>query len=313
MARIFALSDLHVDNLDNMYFVERLSFEKYKDDVLIVAGDVTDNVTLLKSTFLILKKKFKEVVFVPGNHDIWIRERDSWETSDGKFHRLLRLCKTLDVKTDPLKVRLRDNTDVWIVPLFSWYSTPEEDAKDSLYIQDPSISSPKDDWSKQMWMDYHHCVWPDDMDETPAKYFSDLNTERCKWNYDAPVISLSHMLPRRELILADADDHRELIKERQRRGLPPVIPNRQGATEHFNFTRFAGSQTIEKQIRQIGSVMHVYGHQHRNRDRIIEGVRYVSHCLGSKHERAKGLIAGMYKWNGPKQIYPKDAINSIEQ
>lgn len=54
-----------------------------------------------------------------------------------------------------------------------------------------------------MWMDHRYCVWPDDMTETPAKYFSDLNSSRCDVIYDAPVITLSHMVPRRELILGE--------------------------------------------------------------------------------------------------------------
>ncbi|WP_411025522.1 metallophosphoesterase, partial [Salmonella sp. s55004] len=125
MSRIFAISDLHVDCIENMYFVERLSFQKYQNDVLLLAGDVTDKMPLLKSALRILKKKFKEVCFVPGNHDIWIREPNSWEDSIGKFHRILDMCKSLNVKTDPLQVTLQDGSDVWIVPLFSWYSTPE--------------------------------------------------------------------------------------------------------------------------------------------------------------------------------------------
>lgn len=304
MARIFAISDLHVDSLENMYFVERLSFDKYQNDVLLLAGDVTHDFHKLKSTLLLLKKKFKEVVFVPGNHDIWIREVDSWENSVGKFHRILRMCKGNGIRTEPFEVDLVDNTTAWIVPLFSWYSTPEEDADDTLYIFDPSIQTQTKDLSNRMWMDHRYCVWPDDMTETPAKYFSDLNSSRCDVIYDAPVITLSHMVPRRELILADSEDNHRTALERRRRGVVTPIESRQGAAKSFNFTRFAGSQTIENQLRQVGSALHVYGHQHRNRDRFIKGVRYVSHCLGSTREREKGFITGIDEWKGPKQIMP---------
>ena len=61
----------------------------------------------------------------------------------------------------------------------------------------------------------------------------------------------------------------------------------------FHFSRVAGSDLIDKQIRQIGSVLHVYGHQHINRDRKIDGVHYISHCLGYPNERKRGVIKGI--------------------
>jgi len=61
----------------------------------------------------------------------------------------------------------------------------------------------------------------------------------------------------------------------------------------FNFSRVAGSELIEKQIRQVGSKLHVYGHQHINRDREIDGIRYAAHCLGYPNERKRGVIKGI--------------------
>ena len=51
MSRIFAISDIHVDIPENLHFVESWSASDYQQDVLIVAGDVTDNMTLLKVFF----------------------------------------------------------------------------------------------------------------------------------------------------------------------------------------------------------------------------------------------------------------------
>ena len=66
MSRIFAISDIHVDIPENLVFVESWSASDYQQDVLIVAGDVTDNMTLLKSVLQSLTEKFSKVCFVPG-------------------------------------------------------------------------------------------------------------------------------------------------------------------------------------------------------------------------------------------------------
>ncbi|XP_022080658.1 uncharacterized protein LOC110973829 [Acanthaster planci] len=299
MARIFAISDIHVDHFVNKEWIQGLDHEKYTNDVLLLAGDVTDSLTLLKSTLESLKTKFKEVFYVPGNHELWIRDKSSSETSVGKFNSIIKMCKTLSVHTEPRQVETSDGECVWIVPLFSWYATPEEDRQDSLYVSGPS----EDPSTLTLWMDNHMCKWPDSIGSR-SKFFGKLNEDRvCA--YDAPVISFSHFLPRMELIQAEAEDEHCVGEERRMLGLQPEMPKRQGAMAGFNFTRYAGCKTLERQIRIIGSQVHVYGHQHRNRDRLIDGVRYVSHCLGYKKERDEGLTYGITHWKGPKQVWPK--------
>lgn len=66
MSRIFAISDLHVDYSQNLEIVKNWSDDEYKNDVLILAGDVTDSPELLKTTLMILREKFSKICFVPG-------------------------------------------------------------------------------------------------------------------------------------------------------------------------------------------------------------------------------------------------------
>ena len=82
-------------------------------------------------------------------------------------------------------------------------------------------------------------------------------------------------------------------------GKMPLEPHPLDPHPYFNFSRVAGDQRIENQIRRLKSGIHVYGHQHRNRDRTIAGVRYVSHCLGNKSERKFLTSEGMK----PKYIF----------
>ena len=66
MSRIFAISDIHVDIPENLRLVESWSTSEFQHDVLIVAGDVTDNMALLKTVLKSLTEKFYKVCYVPG-------------------------------------------------------------------------------------------------------------------------------------------------------------------------------------------------------------------------------------------------------
>lgn len=277
--RIFALSDLHVDSRLNLAWVRALSRSDFQRDVLILAGDLTDRMDRLESTLSELRSRFSSLFFVPGNHELWVRRATPPRGSLDKFDQVLALCDRLDVNTRP--GRAGNGTGVWIVPLFSWYLKPEE-GPDSLY-------SPKagEDTTLSMWSDDHFVRWPEAA-RPAADFFLRLN-ERCvAREYDAPVISFSHFLPRKELIYG--------IAARRPSGKWPADPH-----PAFNFSRVAGCRGLDAQVRRIGASIHVYGHQHRNRFREIEGVTYISHCLGYPRERETGHIHGLD--GGPRLIW----------
>src|SRR5688500_916271 len=70
--RVFAISDLHVDHVENLERLgELLQADDYRDDLLIIAGDVTHRLSLLKATLQLVKTRFGRVVYVPGNHETW--------------------------------------------------------------------------------------------------------------------------------------------------------------------------------------------------------------------------------------------------
>jgi hypothetical protein len=242
--------------------------------------------------------------FLLGNHDVWVRGPE-FSDSIEKFHEILKMCERINIETKPGKISLSDNSHVWIVPLYSWYATPEEDASDATYIT-PQVPENVEK-NKQMWMDNYACKWPD-LVETRSKYFDKLNAEMLKpfLPFDAPVISFSHFLPRTDLVLSSREEDVAIEKERQRLNLKDTAtPKRQGGIAGFNFSRYAGAKCIETRIRSLPSVVHIHGHQHRNRDRTIDGIQYISHCLGYGYEREKGLIWGLHELdNGPRQVWP---------
>ena len=277
--RIFALSDVHVDSALNLAWVDSLSESDFQRDVLILAGDVSDRVERLERTLSDLRRRFASVFFVPGNHELWIRRAGPPRGSLDKFEQVLAICDRLDVRTQP--GRIGDRKGVWIVPLFSWYLKPEE-GPDSLY-------TPKsgEDETLSMWSDDHFFRWPETA-RPAAEFFLGVNERNISRTYEAPLISFSHFLPRRELIFG--------MPAPRRWGGSPGDPH-----PGFNFSRVAGCRGLDVQIRRLGSTLHVYGHQHRNRFREIDGVTYVSHCLGYPRERENGHIRGLD--GGPRLVW----------
>ena len=276
--RVFAISDLHVDFRENLQWVNGLSDCEYCDDVLLIAGDVSHRLDRVVSVFETLNEKFAHLFFVPGNHDLWVRKEDVSDSIE-KFHRLMDVCDEFNVITKPRRMG-----DVCIVPLLSWYRLPEWGG-DSLFVpkegEDPSL---------RMWSDNLFTQWPIQADAV-VDYFLDLNTPYLSRIVgDVPVMTLSHFLPRQELVFGT-------LVERQK-----VRPGARDPHPGFNFSRVAGTSLLDVQIRSLDARVHVYGHQHRNRDRVLDGVRYVSHCLGYRRERHRHLVCGLDE--GPKLVWP---------
>jgi 3',5'-cyclic AMP phosphodiesterase CpdA len=246
--RIFCVSDLHCDFQENWSLLERLPAGEYAQDALIVAGDVADKIETIQRTLELLRSKFAQVFYTPGNHELWVR--GDWRNSLQKLDQLLELCDILDVMTRPAEA-----AGYWVVPLLSWY----DDSLDYDGVADPA--------QLEAWGDFHFCRWPAGLSQ-PSQYFLRRNQPLIR-PYDKPVISFSHFLPRLDL-LPGIDDLRF-------KGLP----------------RVAGSAELDRQVRALGSCVHVFGHSHINRDRTIDGIRYVQHAMLYPRER---------EWLGSKGI-----------
>jgi predicted phosphodiesterase len=179
--RVFALSDIHVDFEANARWVENLSKADYRDDVLILAGDVTDVLSLFEWCIGQLASRFRKVLFVPGNHDLWVvRERKTRHCLD-KLEDLSRVVDAAGASMRPYRER-----GVQIVPVFGWY--------------DYSFGEP-DEELKSIWMDFHACRWPDRLQlREVAAYFDSLNDEHRVHPTADTTITFSHFLPRIDLM-----------------------------------------------------------------------------------------------------------------
>jgi predicted phosphodiesterase len=174
--RVFATSDLHVDYDVNARWIRDLSAADYRDDVLILAGDVTDTISLLEWTLGTLSSKFRKVLFVPGNHDLWVVRQDRVKSSLQKFDDVRAVAEATGASMELFRDR-----GVSIVPLLSWY--------------DYSFGEPSEEL-RSVWMDYVACRWPVDYSERQiADHFVALNDGHVAPAGDL-VITYSHFLPR---------------------------------------------------------------------------------------------------------------------
>jgi predicted phosphodiesterase len=178
--RVFALSDIHVDYERNARWLAGLSSRDYRHDVLILAGDVTDDLSLLRWAFELLATRFRDVVFVPGNHELWAVRDATIRSSLEKYHRVRSLALECGVAVEP-----RWYGPLTIVPLLGWY--------------DYSFGEPTPELTEG-WTDFRACAWPEGLTAAEiASFFVRLNEPALTIHNDI-VISFSHFLPRIDLM-----------------------------------------------------------------------------------------------------------------
>jgi predicted phosphodiesterase len=189
--RIFALSDIHVDYDVNARWVSGLSAAEYQDDVLILAGDVTDTLPLLEWCLTTFARRFKKVLFVPGNHDLWVIRDDPRKNSLQKFDDVCAAVESSGASMQAFRER-----GVSIIPLLGWY--------------DYSFGTPGEEL-KSAWMDYRACRWPDGYTEDDVTtHFAALNDRQVSPAGDM-IITYSHFLPRIDVMPGYIPRSRKLL------------------------------------------------------------------------------------------------------
>lgn len=192
--RIFALSDLHVDYEENRRWLHNLSRVDYQADLLILAGDISDMPALQQETFTALRRCFAAVVFVPGNHDLWVH-RTRVKDSLAQFELIRQMAADYGIAMQPVH-----RGPVSIVPLLGWYDY-------SFGQPSPAV--------RRGWLDYSACQWPDGLDAAGVtRHFLALNEPHLSVA-NHTLISFSHFLPRIDLMPFLIPPHK--------RGLYPVL------------------------------------------------------------------------------------------
>lgn len=117
--RLFALSDLHVNYKKNRDALAGLS--AHPEDWLILAGDIGDTLEHLTATFDVLGPRFHQLVWVPGNHELWTEEGGA--EGEARYLELVEHCRSHGVLTpeDPYPRVETEAGPVRVCPLFLLY------------------------------------------------------------------------------------------------------------------------------------------------------------------------------------------------
>jgi len=104
-----------------------------------------------------------------------------------------------------------------------------------------------------------YAKWPIDKENLVWRYMLYLNSRFIDMPYPGTVLTFSHFLPRPDL---------------------PYWTHVQG------LVKAVGCPQLDKQLREVRSSCHVFGHSHMQCDKVIEGVRYVQCPLGYQNEHS---------------------------
>jgi predicted phosphodiesterase len=280
-SRIHAVSDIHTDYAINMDWARSLASEPaYRRDVLLLAGDVSDKLNVFRETLEVLADSFGAVFFVPGNHDVWCR-RDGSDGTDSldKLRRLDEVCSDVGVLTTPQRVTMAGGGYVSILPLLSFHHSSFDTEPDVTGLRLPSARAIVSDYKATKWPEPLVCGevalaqrLDDENDILPRARATAQAQGRAGLapllsygearDGGAHVISLSHFLPRIELI----PEKRFLI-------YPPLMSA-------------VGSDPLGRRVAKLRPDVHVFGHTHFGWDATIDGVRYVQAALATPAERA---------------------------
>lgn len=277
---IYCVSDIHTDYKQNLAWAKSLS--GHTSDVLLVAGDVSDDGVTFEATMDALAGSFGAVFFVPGNHDLWLK-RDGTEGADSleKLRRLTATCNACGVLTTAQQIAMESGTTMSIVPMLSWYHES--------FDTEPDITALRLPQARAVVADYKATVWPAPLKngaETLALHFDEL----CEGLAGAPsvaeaadragltplhcyedaraggasVLSFSHFLPKIDL-----------IPEKRYLTYPPLM-------------QAVGSHPLGRRVARLRPDVHVFGHTHFGWDSTLnDGVRYIQAALATPAERKR--------------------------
>jgi len=120
--KLYAISDLHLHYETNRQALTRIP--AHPDDWLILAGDIGETAEQLEYAVRVLSERFQQLLWVPGNHELWTLPTDpAGLRGEAKYRYLVALCRRYHVLTpeDPYALWPGEGPRCVLAPLFLLY------------------------------------------------------------------------------------------------------------------------------------------------------------------------------------------------
>lgn len=273
--RLFAVADLHLGFAANREALAEI--RPRPDDWLILAGDVGETFNHMRIAFESLLPKFKKLVWVPGNHELWaVSGRDAIPgvpalRGEERYLAFVELCRRYGVLTpeDDYPLIEIGGGPLRLVPMFLLYDysfrPPDVAEEDAL------------SWAREGRV---RCADEQFLSPEPFASRSEWCRKRCAVT-EARLEALAGEGVPRVLV-----NHWPLREELAR---PPRIPR---------FSLWCGTQRTREWHRRYDAKAVVSGHLHMPSSRIIDGVRFEEVSFGYPKQ-----------WQGRRM--PDDALREI--
>ncbi|VUD68772.1 3',5'-cyclic adenosine monophosphate phosphodiesterase CpdA [Thalassocella blandensis] len=311
--RIFAVSDIHIDYQENKEWMFQLSKTDFQQDVLLLGGDISDDLSLITACFQHLSRCFYKVFYVPGNHDIWDAKK-RFNHSIAKFEFLLQLAQEHGVCTQREVVRAtksqahtrEQETIERIASLHHLEAVPEStgivsaleefghDKGDTYTAFENGESGGVESFAGRKSED---SISDDAIEIVPLYSWYDfsfgepaptlrrnwMDFHRCHWpeeiKSEDDICDYFLSLNEENLYVSF---HRVISFSHF---LPriDIMPSRI-PQKHRIVYPVLGSVKLDEQLRKLGTDLHVYGHSHVQVDTSRDGIRYLNAALGYPSE-----------------------------
>jgi predicted phosphodiesterase len=249
--KLYAISDLHLANKLNRKAL--LNLPKHTDDWLILGGDIGETSEHLKFALFVLTQKFKQIIWVPGNHDLWAFPLSEYELKgESKYNYLVSVCRQFGVYTpedDFPEIIIRNQTFI-IAPTFTLY--------DYSFRPENIPYEKAIEWAEESGI---ICTDEDLLVTTPYSSIAEWCNMRC----DYTEARLSQLSPDFPIILVN---HYPILMEH---------------SQLWHFPRFAlwcGTKRTGEWLRRYNIKIAIYGHTHIRSSKYENGIRFEEVSLG---------------------------------
>lgn len=248
---LWAISDLHIGYDDNRRAVAALVGDP--NDWLIVAGDTGESPAHLDWVLKTLAPRFAQIIWTPGNHDLWTpRASPPERRGEAHYERLVAICRRHGALTpeDPFPVWPGPGPRTAIASTFVLYDysfRPDDVAREGavawaaetgVRCADEDLLAPHPFESRDAWCRARVAFSEQRLSAVPD---------------DTRLVLVNHFPLRRDLAVL------------------PRIPR---------FSLWCGTRATESWPSRFPIDVVVSGHLHMRSTRVIEGVRYEEVSLG---------------------------------